>query len=63
MVQQNELDEGRVYPNLDRIQDVSFQIATEIAKYAYDNNLCDRMSFPSSIENHLNKVIYKPEYN
>jgi hypothetical protein len=63
MVKQNELDEGRVYPNLDRIQTVSFQIAIDIAKYAYETNLCDRNSFPSSISDHLNKVIYNPNYD
>lgn len=63
MVTQQELDEGRVYPNFKRIQQVSLKIAIDLAKYAYDNNLCDKKSYPESIEDHLNKVIYNTNYN
>jgi hypothetical protein len=63
MVTQEEIEEGRVFPNLGRIQQVSFQLAIDLAKYAYDNNLCDRKLFPKSIRDHLKMIIYNTNYN
>ncbi len=61
-VTKQELNEGRVYPNLDRIQEVSLAIAVEVGKYASEKSLCNIYPFPESIENHLKSVIYNTNY-
>ena len=61
-VSKQELDEGRVYPNLNRIQAVSLQIAVDVSKYALSKNLCHLYPIPESIEEHIKKQVYQTAY-
>ncbi|RNA44343.1 NADP-dependent malic mitochondrial isoform X1, partial [Brachionus plicatilis] len=61
-VTEQELDEGRVYPNLNRIQRVSFKIAVDIGKYAFEHDLSNLYPKPDSIENFVKQFIYDPTY-
>ena len=56
------MDEGRVYPNLSRIQTVSIAIAIDVAKYAFSNNLCHVYPVPKSIDELILSKVYHPEY-
>ena len=58
----NELDEGRVYPNLNRIQAVSLQIAIDVSKYALSKDLCHLYPIPDSIEDFIKKQVYNTDY-
>ncbi len=60
---QNELDEGRVYPNLNRIQKVSLQIAIDVANYAHEKKLCHVYPEPDSYEEHIKHQVYSTNYN
>ena len=57
------MDEGRVYPNLSRIQTVSLQIAIDTAKFAFKENLCHVYPLPESIEEYIENQVYKTNYN
>ena len=61
-VTQQELDEGRVYPNLNRIQVVSLAIAIDIAKYAMKKDLCHLYPTPDSIVELITSKVYKTSY-
>lgn len=61
-VTQEEMNEGRVYPNLSRIQTVSLQIAIDTAKYAFAQNLCHVYPLPESIEEHIESQVYHTGY-
>ena len=61
-VTQAEMDEGRVYPNLDRIKQCSFKIAVDVAKYADSLNLCHLYPKPDSLEEHIRSQVYDPTY-
>ena len=62
-VTQKELDEGRVYPNLNRIQEVSLAIAVEVGKYAASKNLCHLHPTPESIVDLVKSHVYTPVYS
>lgn len=59
---EQELNEGRVYPNLNRIQAVSLQIAIDVAKYAFKNNLSSMNQIPESIEEFVKSKVYNTDY-
>lgn len=62
-VTEKELNEGRVYPNLNRIQEVSLGIAVDVGKYALEKNLCHLHPNPESIENLVKSQVYRPVYS
>lgn len=62
-VTQKELDEGRVYPNLNRIQEVSLAIAVDVGKYAASKNLCHLHPTPESIVDLVKSHVYTPVYS
>lgn len=62
-VTQEEMDEGRVYPNLNRIQTVSLKIAVDVSKYALSQNLCHLYPMPDSIEEFIKSQVYKVDYD
>jgi malate dehydrogenase (oxaloacetate-decarboxylating)(NADP+) len=61
-VTENEMKEGRIYPNLNRIKNVSFKIAVDIVKHAESTHICHLHPKPESIEKHIQKYIYDPSY-
>ena len=60
---QEELDEGRVYPNLKRIQDVSVDIAVDVATYAMSKNLCQLNPKPASLRDFIASKVYLTSYD
>ncbi len=60
-VTQEDLDQGSIYPPMDAIREVSLEIATAVAKYAYDNNLTDR-SEPADVKGEIQNMMYDPRY-
>lgn len=62
-VTEHELDEGRVYPNLNRIQEVSLGIATDVGKYALEKGLCHLHPSPESIGDLIKSHVYEPVYS
>ncbi|KAM3966958.1 NADP-dependent malic enzyme-like [Aphomia sociella] len=61
-VSQSDLDVGRVYPSLKEIKDVSFSIAIEIAKTAYNNDLATIYPKPKDINAFIKSHIYNLKY-
>lgn len=61
-VTEQELNEGRVYPNLNRIQAVSLEIAISVGQYALSKNLCHLHPVPESIPELVKSQVYKPCY-
>jgi malate dehydrogenase (oxaloacetate-decarboxylating)(NADP+) len=61
-VLESELEEGRVYPNLSRIQSVELQIAIDVAKYAFDKGLTHIYPSPESIDDWVKSKVYTSEY-
>ena len=57
------MSQGRAYPNLNRIQDVSLEIAADVATYAFSQNLSELSPVPSSIKEFIKSKMYKAEYN
>lgn len=64
-VTEEEAAEGRVYPNLNRIQEVSLGIAVDVGKYALEKNLCHLHPAPKSedIEALIKSQVYDPAYS
>ena len=56
------MDEGRVYPNLNRIKECSFKIAVDVAKYADSIHFCHIHPKPESLEDHIRAQVYDPTY-
>jgi hypothetical protein len=63
-VSEAELEEGRVYPNLNRIQEVSLAIAVDVGKYALSKNLCHLHPAPApeQIAEIIKSQVYNPVY-
>ncbi len=60
-VSDDDLSQGRIYPPLSRIRDVSLQIATEVARIAYRDGLAT-FPQPDDLEAHIRSQVYEPEY-
>ncbi|MBI4962198.1 MAG: NAD-dependent malic enzyme [Desulfomonile tiedjei] len=56
-----DLSQGRVYPPLPKIRDISAAIAVEVADVAYKRGLA-RNSRPDDLASHIKSVMYYPEY-
>ncbi len=59
---EKELNEGRVFPNLNRIQEVSLQIAIDVGKFAMEKGLCHLHPTPESIADLVKSQVYEPVY-
>jgi len=57
-----DLKFGRLYPPLSNIQEVSFNIACQVSKCAYDQNLATFLPQPQSIEELVRSNVYDPRY-
>lgn len=60
-VSQADLEEGRVYPPLSRIREVSTRIAGAIVKLAIERGLTEK-PFPDDLPKYLESLMYQPEY-
>jgi len=56
-----DLAQGRVYPPLAKIREVSAAIATEVAEVAYKRGLA-AIPKPDDLASHIKKIMYYPEY-
>ncbi|MBC8255960.1 MAG: NAD-dependent malic enzyme, partial [Candidatus Marinimicrobia bacterium] len=61
MVSQSDFEEGRLYPPLTNIREISIKIATAIAEYAFDHQLA-QVPRPENIEQTLREEAYQPDY-
>jgi malate dehydrogenase (oxaloacetate-decarboxylating)(NADP+) len=61
LVSEDDLGEGRIYPSLTRIRDVSAAIATAVANLAFQRGLTT-MSRPANLAAHVKAQMYEPTY-
>ena len=61
LLQENELAEGRVYPSLSRIHEVSVAIATAVAEETFALGLNTRPR-PEDLTAYIREQMFKPEY-
>lgn len=62
MVTDEHLKEGRVYPPLSQVQDVSLKIAVDLAEYVYKNGLASVYPEPEDKEAFIRSFIYDTDY-
>uniref|UniRef100_A0A0K0FYD7 Malic enzyme n=1 Tax=Strongyloides venezuelensis TaxID=75913 RepID=A0A0K0FYD7_STRVS len=62
-VTQKNLDEGRIYPRLKEIRDISVKIAVEIAEEAYKDGLATLYPKPKDMELYIRAQVYDVEYD
>lgn len=62
LVTDAHLEEGRVYPPLDQIQNVSVKIATELGKYVYEHDLASQYPEPDDKEAFIRSGMYSTDY-
>lgn len=56
-----ELDQGRVYPPLPRIREISAKIAVAVAEVALKRGLA-KNAIPDNLWEHVNSLMYEPQY-
>lgn len=61
LVTPEDLKEGRVYPPLSSIRDVSLEIATAVASEAYESGTA-RAKHPANIKEDIKNRMFQPEY-
>ncbi|NXI68322.1 MAON protein, partial [Anseranas semipalmata] len=62
-VTEENLSEGRLYPPLDSIREVSFKIAVKIVNWAYKHGLASWYPEPADKEAFVKQLIYSPDYD
>jgi malate dehydrogenase (oxaloacetate-decarboxylating)(NADP+) len=61
-VSPEDLEQGRVYPRLTKIRDVSLQIAVAVAELAYERGLATKERPEVPLEDYIRSRMYDPEY-
>jgi malate dehydrogenase (oxaloacetate-decarboxylating)(NADP+) len=61
-VTKEELDSGRIYPELSKIRDISFHIAKDVALQAVKENLCQLKEIPENWESFIEDYVFDPHY-
>jgi len=61
LVSKEDLKKERTYPALNNIRDISLNIATAVAEYAFDHGLA-QVPRPDNIYQYIKEVVYNPEY-
>ena len=56
-----DLEQGRIYPPLTKIRDVSATIATAVAEVAYNHSLASKPR-PSNTLAYIKSQMYEPKY-
>ncbi|XP_051843249.1 NADP-dependent malic enzyme, mitochondrial isoform X2 [Antechinus flavipes] len=62
-VSDEHLSQGRLYPPLSTIRDVSLRIAVKVLEYAYKHNLASWYPEPEDKEAFVRSRVYTPEYD
>ncbi|KFP06047.1 hypothetical protein N300_01736, partial [Calypte anna] len=62
-VTEQNLAEGRLYPPLDRIREVSLKIAVKIVEWAYKHGLASWYPEPADKEAFVKQQVYSPDYD
>ena len=62
LVDQDDISLGRTYPPFDKIGEVSLDIATVVARLAWDSGLA-RAQRPADIRAHIESLRFDPDYN
>ncbi|BFZ09944.1 hypothetical protein BsWGS_12983 [Bradybaena similaris] len=62
LVTDQHLKEGRVYPPLSEIQNVSMTIAVDLAEYVYQNGLASAYPEPADKKAYIQSFIYNTDY-
>jgi malate dehydrogenase (oxaloacetate-decarboxylating)(NADP+) len=60
-VTEADLALGRIYPDLNRIRQVSAAIAVAVAEVVFTRGLT-RLSRPSDLASHIDATVYQPQY-
>ena len=60
-VSESDLDQGRIFPSLERIREVSLAIATAVARVAYERGLAT-VPEPEDIRASIQEEIFEPVY-
>uniref|UniRef100_A0A672HRU1 Malic enzyme n=1 Tax=Salarias fasciatus TaxID=181472 RepID=A0A672HRU1_SALFA len=63
LVTEKDLAEGRLYPPLSSIRDVSLKLAAKIMEYAYKHNMATLRPEPSDKEAHVRALAYSTDYD
>lgn len=63
LVTEKDLDEGRLYPSLSSIGEVSFKLAVQIMEYAYQHNQATLRPEPSDKEAFVRSLTYSTDYD
>uniref|UniRef100_A0A8C3L902 NADP-dependent malic enzyme n=1 Tax=Chrysolophus pictus TaxID=9089 RepID=A0A8C3L902_CHRPC len=62
-VTEQNLAEGRLYPPLNSIREVSFKIAVKIVNWAYKHGLASWYPEPADKEAFVKQLVYSPDYD
>uniref|UniRef100_A0A5F9CUS7 Malic enzyme n=1 Tax=Oryctolagus cuniculus TaxID=9986 RepID=A0A5F9CUS7_RABIT len=62
-VSEHHLSQGRLYPPLSTIRDVSLRIAIKVLNYAYKHNLASYYPEPKDKEAFVRSLVYTPDYD
>uniref|UniRef100_A0A8C7CCP8 Malic enzyme n=1 Tax=Oncorhynchus kisutch TaxID=8019 RepID=A0A8C7CCP8_ONCKI len=63
LVTEKDLSEGRLYPPLNTIRDVSLKLAVKIVKFAYEHKLATLYPEPEDKEAFVRSLIYSTDYD
>ncbi|XP_038079327.1 NADP-dependent malic enzyme-like isoform X2 [Patiria miniata] len=63
IVTDNDLKEGRVYPPLQQVREVSVKLAVRTAEYAYETNVASRYPRPDNLEQFVRSRMYDYTYD
>ena len=58
----DHLKEGRVYPPLQQVREVSLKLAVRVAEYAYETNAASRYPRPGDLEKFVSSRMYDYTY-
>jgi malate dehydrogenase (oxaloacetate-decarboxylating)(NADP+) len=61
-VSEADLEQGRVYPPMNRIREVSAAVAEAVAGVAYDQGLATEPR-PGNLSGHIRSMMYEPNYD
>lgn len=61
LVEQSDLSQGRIYPPLSRIREISCEIAVAVARIAYDQGIASEPE-PEELREHVRSLMYEPAY-